>query len=223
MRKTKYKAVSSLLSLLFLSLASDNLLAATLINNSSQVISIANGLNNNSSTHNITPGSIFNIPTDWGDSQHVYAKITANGISICVTQYGLSKLAANETQQITPQLGCAPSSGISPTPEPTPTPPPTPIPSPTPSAVRIAGNGTWIYDAQFLDGPDGAAYSKAGLWSTNLNSYNQAARTGSKITQFFTYGGDLEMYCRGSGEAELNAPCTSKNMLVNYYPPSFYN
>ena len=46
---------------------------------------------------------------------------------------------------------------------------------------------------------------------------------GSKINHLFTYGGSLEMYCKGSGESDSGQPCDSKNMLVLYYPPSFYN
>lgn len=221
MKQNKYKLLLRLIAITSLTAFSSNVLATSIINNSSQPVTISNGLVTGGATSTIQPGNSFDIPSTWGDSQHLYARILANNTPICVTQYGVSKLPTTENQQVTTELECTSYNG--PTPTPTPIPSPTPVPSPSPSGVRIYGNGTWVYDAQFLDGPDGAAYTKAGLWSSNLNSYNIGARKLSKITQFFTYGGDLEMYCRGSGEADLSEACTSKNMLVNYYPPSFYN
>ncbi len=95
--------------------------------------------------------------------------------------------------------------------------------SPVVYKLRPKGNGTWLYDAQFSDGPTGAAYTKAGLWAKHINDYNKGARAGSKIDQLFTYGGNLEMYCLGSGESSPGTACNSKNLLVLYYPPAFYN
>ncbi|MBT3812929.1 MAG: hypothetical protein HOF98_09030, partial [Gammaproteobacteria bacterium] len=108
---------------------------------------------------------------------------------------------------------------------------PEPEPEPEPGVfsvveqptARVFGNGTWIYDAQFPDGPTGGAFTSAGLWAEKLINHNQSAAEGHKINQLFTYGGSLEMYCKGSGESDFSEACNSKNMLVTYFPPSFYN
>ena len=76
------------------------------------------------------------------------------------------------------------------------------------------GNGTWVYDARFLDGPAGQPYDRAGLWVEVLRAYNESADEGSGLDQVFSYGGDLEMECEGGDD------CTSSKMHVYYYPPT---
>lgn len=76
------------------------------------------------------------------------------------------------------------------------------------------GNGTWVYDARFLDGPSGQPYNVAGLWAETLRSWNAAAQDGHGLDQVFSYGGDLEMECLGFED------CTPQKMHVYYYPPS---
>ncbi len=194
--------------------------AGTLVNNSGQTLQISNGLLTapSASPTSLAPGASFAIPSHWGDAQQVYLYIRLNGQVVCDSKYGVTKLPAAENQQVTAQLTCITATG--PTPSPTPTPTPTPSPN---TGVRTYGNGTWLYDAQFLNGPTGPAYTKGGLWATKINTYNEAARSASKLNQLFTYGGDLEAYCRGSGGSLAGEACTSKNMMVFYYPPSFYN
>lgn len=86
-------------------------------------------------------------------------------------------------------------------------------PSPTRS-FPPKGNGTWVYDARFLDGPDGQPYNVAGLWAETLRSWNESAEEGHRLDQVFSYGGDLEMECLGFDD------CTPQKMHVYYYPPS---
>lgn len=223
MKRFKHRRILIQLSaLLSFTLPASSAIATTIINNSGQAVSISNGLVSNGTASVIQSGASFTIPSSWGDSQQVYAQITVNGSPICGNKYGIAKLPAAENQEITASLSCQTYSGSVTPPVESPIITPPVIP-PSSNTLRSYGNGTWIYDAQFTDGPDGKAYTKAGLWANNLNNYNTGAATNSKISQFFTYGGDLEMYCRGSGGALITDACNSKNMLVNYFPPSFYN
>lgn len=79
--------------------------------------------------------------------------------------------------------------------------------------TAIINNGTWAYDKTYsLFG------FKAGLWATNINQYNTSAQAGHKLTQVFSYGGDMEMYCQGSGGSSTGTPCTASTMTVSYNP-----
>ena len=138
-----------------------------------------------------------------------------------------------------PVLDDVPAPPVAPSPTPIPAPTPTPevaptaTPDPEPpvcdpacscvdpnvpttpaSAFPPYGNGTWVYDARFLDGPAGQPYGQAGLWVDTLRAYNEMAGEGSRLNQVFSYGGDLEMECEGYED------CTSQKMHVYYYPPT---
>ena len=76
------------------------------------------------------------------------------------------------------------------------------------------GNGTWVYDATFPEGPDGEPYVSPGLWREAISDYNTQAEAEHRLDQVFSYGGDLEMECRGGSD------CTPNKMHVYYYPPS---
>lgn len=77
------------------------------------------------------------------------------------------------------------------------------------------GNGTWAYDSLYNNAGKKIG-QKPGLFANLINDYNLSAEIGHKITQVFSYGGDMEMYCQGSGESDPNETCTSKNMLIYY-------
>lgn len=189
---------------------------------------------------------------NWGnDKNHYFQMTTQSGKAVC-THLKWGRLPAHENHQITAQLNCDVYTDAIPEDSPAVDEPtdnndtnnsnqqdtdqntsndnshsaPSGNYEPESSVVyklRPKGNGTWLYDAQFSDGPTGAAYTKAGLWAKHINDYNKGARAGSKIDQLFTYGGNLEMYCLGSGDSSPGTACNSKNLLVLYYPPAFYN
>lgn len=82
------------------------------------------------------------------------------------------------------------------------------------------GYGTWVYDQEY-DGnisegsislKNGKINVKPGLFKDVITEWNQKA-TGFPYTQIFSYGGDIEMYCRGSGQSLPTDPCT----IVNGY------
>ncbi|KTD19090.1 hypothetical protein [Legionella jordanis] len=79
------------------------------------------------------------------------------------------------------------------------------------------GNGTWVYDTTY-DSNGRKTGSKPGLFAANINQYNNIAGAGHKITQIFSYGGDMEMFCKGSGGASSSTPCTASNMKAFYSP-----
>ncbi len=82
------------------------------------------------------------------------------------------------------------------------------------------GYGTWVYDKIYKDNvsplPDGTLqikpgnYVKPGLFKDAITAWNQKA-TGFPYTQVYSYGGDIEMYCRGSGESTTSDPCIKAN------------
>lgn len=84
-------------------------------------------------------------------------------------------------------------------------------------AAIPTGNGTWSYDALYNNQGRRIGF-QAGLFAANINQYNAAAKAGHRITQIFSYGGDMEMYCQGSGGSSTNTPCTAKTMQVFYDP-----
>ena len=87
------------------------------------------------------------------------------------------------------------------------------------------GYGTWVYDQEY-DGnisegsislKNGKVNVKPGLFKDAITEWNQKA-TGFPYTQIFSYGGDIEIYCRGSGQSDQTAPCTKANGYVS--PPT---
>lgn len=83
------------------------------------------------------------------------------------------------------------------------------------------GNGAWIYDKIWSgDLPDGTItvkknHIKPGLFRDAITEYNNKA-TGFPITQVFPYGGDIEMYCRGSGESKTSDACNKDSLLITF-------
>lgn len=97
---------------------------------------------------------------------------------------------------------------------------------------------TWLYDAEFAEDPknlksdDGPTsrnpYNKGGLWAPELKKYNNAAEPDHQINTLFTYGGGIEMYCRGTADSDYSTECTidfnnptstSNTMFVYYDDP----
>ncbi|WP_419420521.1 hypothetical protein ACNVED_04260 [Legionella sp. D16C41] len=81
------------------------------------------------------------------------------------------------------------------------------------------GNGAWVYDATY-DGSGHRTGIQPGLFATTINQYNAIAGVGHKLTQLFTYGGDMEMNCKGSGGSSPTTPCTANNMNASYIAQS---
>jgi hypothetical protein len=84
------------------------------------------------------------------------------------------------------------------------------------------GYGTWVYDKIFRDKDDTSPladgtleikpgnFVKPGLFKDAITAWNQKA-TAFPYTQVYSYGGDIEMYCRGSGESAKTDPCIKAN------------
>ena len=84
------------------------------------------------------------------------------------------------------------------------------------------GYGTWVYDKIYRDKedtsplPEGTLeikpgnFVKPGLFKGTITEWNQKA-TAFPYTQVYSYGGDIEMYCRGSGESKTSDPCIKAN------------
>ena len=236
----------SLFSLLLLFCFSLTSRAVSLVNNSGQDVLVSNGLTAPYQDESLVAnGASYDVPNTWGDAQHSYLYLrTAAGStdvgSNLKNRYGTIKIPTFINYEVNSSLALVEYTGeiSTSTPAPPPvdnTPPaeeeppvvespvsqdPSPdapvIPKPM-TTVRGKGNGTWLYDAQFSDGPAGPAYTRAGLWVDDIVEYNKGAGEEHKLNQLFTYGGNLEMYAP-DGEAN-----TSRNMLVIYFPPSFYN
>ena len=156
-------------------------------------------------------------------------KIPAHWVGVMVRSNGACEALAQLPATPTPPP-------LTPTPIPTPNPPEEPNstdeesdtddpvdvvtnpptePPPGPSrSFPPRGNGTWVYDATFPQGPDGEPYVSPGLWREAISDYNAEAQTGHRLNQVFSYGGDLEMECQGGSD------CTPNKMHVYYYPPS---
>ncbi len=71
--------------------------------------------------------------------------------------------------------------------------------------------GAWVYDKAYADILP-TPFTQPGLFVKELTLYNNKA-TAFPITQIFVYGGDIEMYCRGSGESD---PCIKSKVLTTY-------
>eukprot|EP00919_Chromeraceae_sp_WS-2016_P068265 GHVR01161717.1.p1 GENE.GHVR01161717.1~~GHVR01161717.1.p1 ORF type:complete len:402 (+),score=48.76 GHVR01161717.1:295-1500(+) len=85
------------------------------------------------------------------------------------------------------------------------------------------GYGTWVYDEEYGDDISAGSialkhgkFVKSGLFKDTITAWNEKA-TGFPYTQIFSYGGDIEMYCRGSGQSDQTTPCTKANGYVS--PP----
>lgn len=90
----------------------------------------------------------------------------------------------------------------------------------TPSQLPMGyGNGTWVYDTTY-DSNGRKTGTKPGLFAADINQYNTKAGVGHKITRIFSYGGDMEMSCKGSGGSSSTTPCTAENMHVYYQAQS---
>lgn len=81
------------------------------------------------------------------------------------------------------------------------------------------GNGAWVYDGTY-DSFGSKLAPKAGLFVDNLTAYNNMATDGHRIDQPFAYGGDIEMYCQGSGETSVGDTCSPNSFLITLYPAS---
>ncbi len=72
MKPNKHKLLLRLLAITSFAALSSNALATSIINNSSQPVTISNGLVTGGATSTVQPGDSFDIPSTWGDSQHLY-------------------------------------------------------------------------------------------------------------------------------------------------------
>lgn len=94
------------------------------------------------------------------------------------------------------------------------------------SNAWLYGNGAWAYDSTYsADGKKIKNGDIPGLFAEDnlnlnnnysINGYNRLALDGHKITQVFTYGSDLELFCEGSGGTDLTVSCNQSNMYVFY-------
>ncbi len=48
------------------------------------------------------------------------------------------------------------------------------------------GNGTWVYDALFSEGPAGPPFTRAGLWLPELRDFNALAAEEHRLHQVFS-------------------------------------
>src|SRR3990167_8728001 len=79
------------------------------------------------------------------------------------------------------------------------------------------GNGTWTYDA-IWDANGKKTGNQGGLFAPQIIKYNSGANAGSKITQIFSYGSDLEMACNGAQDTSdaCSSNMCSANMWIYY-------
>lgn len=82
------------------------------------------------------------------------------------------------------------------------------------AAIPIA-NSTWAYDTIY-NNKGKSVSTDPGLFAQDIDNYNAAALPGHKVTQIFSYGGDLEMYCQGSGGSQPSTPCTDQTLYAGY-------
>ncbi|MDG2306814.1 MAG: hypothetical protein P8R42_19645 [Candidatus Binatia bacterium] len=211
--------------------------AVTLVNTTSGELRITDAAGKTSTR--IDAGGQFAIPPAWGDDRHLWFDLhTDAGGEVCSefrNRWGTIKMPAFFVGvSVTANGGCEILDTV---PEAETDPPSSDDDSDsdsvsdddsdtgsddddsaTPSSdFPPRGNGAWVYDARFLDGPAGQPYGQAGLWVDTLRAYNETAADGSGLDQVFSYGGDLEMECLGYDD------CTSSKMHVYYYPPTSGN
>lgn len=77
------------------------------------------------------------------------------------------------------------------------------------------GNSTWVYDATY-DIHGNRKGIAPGLYALNIKNYNAIAPIKHRITQVFSYGGFLKMFCLGSGGSEPSTACTEDKLYVVY-------
>ena len=213
--------------------------ALTLVNATGQTLTVKSPVQR--TQQDVSAGQHFLIPATWGDARHVYLEAaTADAAPACPgleDRYGTVKVPAHwlgigvqsdGTCNMLAQIPNQPPPPADPPAEDDPTSddtgPPAPPEEPTSDGDNDdssaagdfppRGNGTWVYDASFQDGPAGLPYVEPGLWREELGGYNQSAPPEHRIDQVFSYGGDLEMECRGGSD------CTQDKMHVYYYPPT---
>ena len=210
--------------------------AVTVVNESGGALELASPVQQTS--HTVSDAQHFDIPESWGDSRHLYLDVTtATGLAACSAlqdRYGTLKVPSHWSalrvgaDGICESLAEVPAAPEPPTPEPPVAPAdeegthdgtPTPNgddadPTGQDRGFPPRGNGTWLYDAAFPDGPTGQPHVEPGLWRDELAAYNANATAGHHLDQLFSYGGDLEMECRGGSD------CTQDKMHVYYYPPT---
>jgi hypothetical protein len=79
------------------------------------------------------------------------------------------------------------------------------------------GNSAWVYDNLFSNTGKKIGFT-AGLFSSKINEYNTLAGSKHALTQLFSYGGSMEMYCAGSGGTAASVVCDASNMFIYYQP-----
>ncbi|MDG2051693.1 MAG: hypothetical protein P8M78_16185 [Myxococcota bacterium] len=214
--------------------------ALTVVNDSAEALNLSSPVSG--ATSRIEPGAQFGVPSSWGDDRHIYLTASSTtGLDVCGAlqdRYGTLKIPVHWVGIGVGGGGdCAPLAQLpaTPTPPPVEPVPPTPDEPDSPDGGNDSddsgdgvtnppnasdrdfpprGNGTWVYDATFPQGPDGEPYVSPGLWREAISEYNAQAEAGHRLDQVFSYGGDLEMECRGGSD------CTPNKMHVYYYPPT---
>jgi len=78
-------------------------------------------------------------------------------------------------------------------------------------------NGVWAYDAVYNSNGKRIGISP-GLYANQIINFN--ATTNNKIAQVYSYGGNLKMYCEGSGGSSPSTPCNDSNMTVSHQTSS---
>jgi hypothetical protein len=77
------------------------------------------------------------------------------------------------------------------------------------------GNSTWAYDNLYSSAGEKEGFT-AGLFASNIANYNAIAKSGHTLSQVFSYGGSMEMYCGGSGGTSTATVCNASNMFIYY-------
>lgn len=76
----------------------------------------------------------------------------------------------------------------------------------TSEAFPPRANSAWVYDTP----------TTTGAWVSQLRAYDRAATGRHRLTQLYTYGGDVEMYCPDNDPAR----CTADDLIATYTPTS---
>lgn len=76
-------------------------------------------------------------------------------------------------------------------------------------------HSAYLYD--FIYDVDGKKIGhQPGLYANEILEYNAYAGESHSLNRLYSYGGDMEMYCHGSGGSDKNTPCTLDKMHVFY-------
>jgi len=76
-------------------------------------------------------------------------------------------------------------------------------------------NGAYVFDFSY----DKEGHKKEhtpGLFLRQISEYNRTANKDHQITAVFTYAGDMEMYCLGSGGSRKDKSCKPDDLMVFY-------